>query len=413
MAPPTRYTRQFNFTNQQALTPTAPLQADKVDAELNALVVTTDQVITNLSLIQRDDGALANGSVGPEQLSATVTLGFGAPTAWAEAQAYTTTSTVTYANKFYVATSAHTSATANRPDQISAPWSELADLASISLVDGSVTTAKLASEAVTAAKIAPGAVATRNLVSGAVDAPVLATDAVTTVKILNANVTTAKIADANVTTAKIADANVTTAKIADDAVTYAKLQNVSAQNRLLARYSASAGDVEEATLGAGVSFVAGALSVAGRVAQIVTTATGALQTVTTTIPFDDSIPQQTGEGTEVLSRTITPSSASSTLVIDVVISCASSATADVIAALFQDSTANALAATSFYIDSAGGRANIRLQHTMTAGTTSSTTFKVRVGPGSASNVDINGNSAGARVFGGVAKTAITITEILP
>ena len=41
------------------------------------------------------------------------------------------------------------------------------------------------------------------------------------------------------------DGSVTTAKIANDAVTYAKLQNVSADDRLLGRSSAGAGDVEE------------------------------------------------------------------------------------------------------------------------------------------------------------------------
>jgi microcystin-dependent protein len=223
MAPPTRYTRQFNFTNQQALTPTAPLQADKVDAELNALVVTTDQVITNLSLIQRDDGELANGSVGPDQLAASISIGMDPPEAWAEAQAYTLTSIVTYANKFYVATSAHTSATANRPDQGGAPWEELIDLASITIADGSVTAAKLATDAVTTAKILDGAVTTRKLVNGAIDAPLLATDAVTTVKILNANVTEAKIADNAVTQAKMADSSVGTAELIANSVTTAKM----------------------------------------------------------------------------------------------------------------------------------------------------------------------------------------------
>lgn len=47
---------------------------------------------------------------------------------------------------------------------------------------------------------------------------------------------------------------VTTGKIADDAVTYAKMQNVSAASRILGRGSAAgAGNVEEMTLGAGLS----------------------------------------------------------------------------------------------------------------------------------------------------------------
>lgn len=233
MAPPTRYTRQFNFTNQQALTPTAPLQADKVDAELNALVVTTDQVITNLSLIQRDDGALANGIVGPEQLSATITLGFGAPTPWEEGEAYTTTSIVTYTNKFYVASSAHTSATANRPDQISAPWTELIDLSSASIADGSVTAAKLASNAVTTAKILDGSVTTAKIVSGAVDAASLATDAVTSTKIRDGNVTEAKLASNAVTQAKMADSSVGAAELVANAVTTAKMAREGTAGQVL------------------------------------------------------------------------------------------------------------------------------------------------------------------------------------
>ena len=65
--------------------------------------------------------------------------------------------------------------------------------ASISIADGSITTAKLAD------------------------------GAVTTIKIADSNVTTAKIADSNVTTAKIANGNVTEAKIGTGAVTVDKI----------------------------------------------------------------------------------------------------------------------------------------------------------------------------------------------
>jgi hypothetical protein len=367
--------------------------------------VTTDQVITNLSLIQRDDGALANGSVGPDQLASSVSIGMDPPEAWAAAQAYTLTSVVTYANKFYVATSAHTSAVANRPDQGGAPWEELVDLASISIADGAVTAAKLATDAVTTAKILDGTITTRKLINGAVDAPVLATDAVTTVKIL----------DANVTTAKIADANVTTAKIADDAVTYAKLQNVSATNRILARYSSGAGNVEEATLGSGVSFVAGALTVTGKLAQVVNTTTGARVALAGTVAQDDTIPQSS-EGTEAFTRSITPTNASSTLVIQVTVNAAVlTAVSDLVVALFQDSTANALAVASTYVDTIGGRRNVTFTHYMTAGTTSATTFKVRVGTtaGAGASAELNATGGGARLYGGVMSSSITITEILP
>jgi len=61
----------------------------------------------------------------------------------------------------------------------------------------------------------------------------------------------------------IANNAITTVKILNDNVTYAKIQNVTATDRILARYTAGAGDIEEATLGTGLSFVAGALTVSG------------------------------------------------------------------------------------------------------------------------------------------------------
>lgn len=74
----------------------------------------------------------------------------------------------------------------------------------------------------------------------------------------NNAVTTAKILDANVTAAKLATDSVETAKIVNDAVTYAKIQNVSATSRILARKTAGAGDVEEATLSEILDFIGSA-----------------------------------------------------------------------------------------------------------------------------------------------------------
>jgi len=56
---------------------------------------------------------------------------------------------------------------------------------------------------------------------------------------------------------------------------------------------------------------------AGFVVQMVSTQTGALQTDTTTIPADDTIPQNT-EGFEVMTLAITLKSATNKLEIDVV-----------------------------------------------------------------------------------------------
>ena len=53
------------------------------------------------------------------------------------------------------------------------------------------------------------------------------------------------------------------ATIANDAVTYAKMQNVSTNNRLLGRATAGAGDVEEITLGTGLSISGTTLNASG------------------------------------------------------------------------------------------------------------------------------------------------------
>jgi len=83
------------------------------------------------------------------------------------------------------------------------------------VADGSISTAKLATDAVTTAKI----------LNANVTADKLASDAVTTAKILNANVTADKLATDAVTTVKITNLNVTTDKIANDAITSAKIDD--------------------------------------------------------------------------------------------------------------------------------------------------------------------------------------------
>lgn len=149
---------------------------------------------------------------------------------------------------------------------------------------------------------------------------------------------------------------------------------------------------------------------AGAVVQTVNTKTGAVATGTTVIPFDDTIPQIT-EGTEFMTLAITPRSATNILVINVVahLSNSFSGINDLSAALFQDATANALAATNQTMAGTLFVGNFKMTHTMTAGTASSTTFRVRGGAAQAGTTTFNGQS-GARKFGGVFQSSIVITE---
>ena len=131
-------------------------------------------------------------------------------------------------------------------------------------------------------------------------------------------------------------------------------------------------------------------------------------TGTSQIAADDTIPQKT-EGTEILTLAITPTSASNKLFFSIVFYGACSEGAVLTPCLFQDSTAAALAATSKYTDQGTATQTISLNHFMTAGTTSATTFKVRVGV-NAGTLTLNGYSEG-RKLGGVAASSMTIMEI--
>ncbi len=142
--------------------------------------------------------------------------------------------------------------------------------------------------------------------------------------------------------------------------------------------------------------------------QRVSTETGAVATGSTTIPRDDTIPQNS-EGDQYMSLAITPKASANILVIDVVfIGSVSGGGSSFYAALFQDSTANALAASGTNYANQVTINIVSFRHIMTAGTTSSTTFKVRAG-GTAGTLTFNGES-GSRIFGGVLASSIMITE---
>lgn len=206
---------------------------------------------------------------------------------------------------------------------------------------------------------------------------------------------TSGIADGAVTTAKLAGDSVTAGKIVDGAVGAAEID---------------AGAVGTSELATTIDLSGKTLTMpAGNVVQVVNTQTGAVATGTTLIPADDTIPQNT-EGNEYMTLAITPRSATSKLKIEVVFFGSASVDTTLTAALFQDATANALAAASLHNATPLSMRTIHFTHYMTAGTTSATTFKVRAGGHAANTTTFNGFSGG-RAFGGVAASSITITEI--
>jgi hypothetical protein len=151
----------------------------------------------------------------------------------------------------------------------------------------------------------------------------------------------------------------------------------------------------------------------GKVVAIANTQTGAVATGTTVLPSDNTIPQNT-EGDQYMSLSYTPTNSSNQLRIDVSAYGSISSNSFMNTALFQDSVADALAANASYANPSGATNQYLtyFTHTMTAGTTSAITFKVRIGPDSPGTFTFNGRS-GNRIFGGVGSSSITVTEYTP
>jgi hypothetical protein len=147
----------------------------------------------------------------------------------------------------------------------------------------------------------------------------------------------------------------------------------------------------------------------GVVVQVVNVTDHTLSTTTATIPQDTSTPQNS-EGLELFTLAITPTSASNKLVITADVNMASTgAIITRIVALFQDSTASALAVTGTASDTNNGPTAVHLSHYMTAGTTSSTTFKIRVGGNTTGTISVNGSNG--TIIWNKCSSQITITEI--
>ena len=156
-----------------------------------------------------------------------------------------------------------------------------------------------------------------------------------------------------------------------------------------------------------------ASGVGGKIVQVVNTQSSAFASGTTQTPMDGTIPQNT-EGNEFLTLAITPTNSSNKLLIKVhLYNCNSDSGRVITVALFQDSTANALAVDAWHQSAANGNASgsINFDHYMTAGTTSSTTFKVRAGANGTGTMMMNGSHNGDLDHGATTKSSITIWEI--
>lgn len=158
MAQPTTYSRQYSFAGFSSNYPSDQQPGTQLDAEFNAVKTTLDGVLGNLTLIQRDDGQLANSSVGLAQVTADLIAYFSGSTvwtlrgAWLTATVYAVNDVVTQGGSTYICVSAHTSGTF-ATDLAATRWITIYGSTTTVVPDAAVTTAKMADGAVTAAKV--------------------------------------------------------------------------------------------------------------------------------------------------------------------------------------------------------------------------------------------------------------------
>lgn len=134
--------------------------------------------------------------------------------------------------------------------------------------------------------------------------------------------------------------------------------------------------------------------------------------LSTIIPVDDTVPQNT-EGAEILSITHAASAAGNLIRLRFSGVPTASAASVIAAAMFKSGSSDAISATMTEVSVAGVRAQMCMESEVTAATTSSQTYSVRVGPGSGGiNVRFNGTNTERR-FGGSMKATLILEEIIP
>lgn len=144
----------------------------------------------------------------------------------------------------------------------------------------------------------------------------------------------------------------------------------------------------------------------GQVIQSPITETGATATGATVLPIDDTIPQIT-EGVEFMTQGVTFSSAANVSDVSAQAILANDTASVYGAALFQDATANALAAVTIKAATVDSGILATIFHRMLAGSTAAITYRLRAGANAGTN-RINGGSA--RLFGGVMNSFMQVIE---
>lgn len=150
----------------------------------------------------------------------------------------------------------------------------------------------------------------------------------------------------------------------------------------------------------------------GQTIQVQRNDTGAVATGSTTVPYDDTIPQNT-EGDQYMTQAITPSSAANVIevVAQGVLATSAAGSNGFVSSIHQDSVANALR--SLFLSDVAATSNTfaHLRMRILSSTTSATTFKYRSGLNASGTTTFNGLT-GARIGGGAMGSFMEATELM-
>jgi hypothetical protein len=147
--------------------------------------------------------------------------------------------------------------------------------------------------------------------------------------------------------------------------------------------------------------------------QLRRTDTSAVATGTTTTPIDDTIPQHPSEGTQFMTQAVDFTCTMNAYRVKAQsLYTSSNVSTAIVIALHQDTTSNALKAVAHFGGAGTGTPQVvTLEHYGRTATVSSTTFRIRAGPGVADTITFNG-AAGGRLLGGVINSYLEVEEIM-
>lgn len=125
----TDYDRQANFTDWEVQSPGQPPRGVDLDAEFNAVQQAVDETQDRLRLIQRDDGAVANRSIGIDQLKTEARVGVNTPEEWAQYTQYQVNdSVIVGGGAWYICGVSHVSSNDFQADYDAGYWTQLINL---------------------------------------------------------------------------------------------------------------------------------------------------------------------------------------------------------------------------------------------------------------------------------------------